>query len=53
MYIFEVKKYLLTMKFDKNDLKTGLVVLTFTMIALAVHQTVVAPRLSKKDKAAA
>jgi hypothetical protein len=41
------------MKFDKNDFKTGLVVLTFTMIALAVHQTVVAPRLAKKIKAAA
>lgn len=39
------------MSFDKSDLKTGLVVLAFTMIALAVHQTVVAPRLAKVGKA--
>jgi hypothetical protein len=41
------------MKFGKEDLKTGLVVLTFTMIALAAHQTIVAPRLAKRIKAAA
>lgn len=38
------------MKFDKSDLKSGLVVLTFTMIALAVHQAYVAPRITSWSK---
>jgi hypothetical protein len=36
--------------FNKEHLKMGLVVLAFTMIALAVHQTMVAPRLAKSVK---
>jgi len=39
------------MKFDKGDIKTGLIVLTAVMVGLAVHQVVVAPRLAKRVKA--
>jgi hypothetical protein len=39
------------MKFEKSDLKTGVIVLAAVMVGLAVHQLVVAPRLAKKVKA--
>lgn len=38
--------------FTKENGKTFLIVLTATMVALAVHQTVVAPRLQKRKTAA-
>ena len=39
------------MKFDKSDVKTGVIVLIAVMVGLAVHQVVVAPRLAKRVKA--
>jgi len=35
---------------SKADLKTGVIVLTAVMVGLAVHQVVVAPRLSAWSK---
>lgn len=39
------------MKFEKGDLKLGVIVLAAVMVGLAVHQVVVAPRLAKRVKA--
>lgn len=41
------KNIIYNMKFSTVDLKTGVICLAAVMVGLAVHQIVVAPRLTK------